>query len=75
MILPTKHISPEESLLGVGAIVLERLYGRQTVTRLWEQLRASTQVATFERFVLALDLLYALGAVEFEDGLLRRRVP
>ncbi|MFM6221454.1 MAG: ABC-three component system middle component 6 [Dolichospermum sp.] len=29
-------------------------------------------MATFERFVLTLDLLYAIGAIDMEMGLLRR---
>ncbi|HYO59962.1 ABC-three component system middle component 6 [Archangium sp.] len=72
MILPTKHISTRRSLLGVGAAVLKRLREPQTVSRLWEHVRDEPEVRNFERFVLALDLLYALGAVEFKDGLLRR---
>ncbi|WP_372743782.1 ABC-three component system middle component 6 [Nostoc sp. C052] len=30
------------------------------------------EVATFERFVLTLDLLYAIGAIEMNAGLLHR---
>ena len=73
MILPNKHISTEDSLLGVGAVVLRYLNGEQTITRLWERVRSQPNVATFERFILALDLLYTLDALEFEDGLLRKR--
>ena len=72
MILPTKHVSAEHSLLGVGALVLSRLGRPRTVSALWEDVRPSSQVATFERFSLALDLLYAIGAVDFRDGLLQR---
>lgn len=72
MILPTKHISPERSLLGVGAVILRNMRGEQTATRLWERVRSSPEVGTYERFVLALDLLYAINAVTFEDGLVRR---
>lgn len=72
MILPTKHVSAEHSLLGVGALVLSRLGRPRTVSALWEDVRPNSQVATFERFSLALDLLYAIGAVDFLDGLLQR---
>lgn len=72
MILPTKHISTSHSLLGVGAIILEQLYQPKTVSSLWSAVATIPEVATFERFVLTLDLLYAIGAIEMEMGLLRR---
>ena len=72
MILPTKHISTNRSLLGLGAIVLKALHAPQTVSRLWERVRGQSDALNFERFVLALDLLFALGAVEFSDGLVQR---
>ena len=72
MILPTKHISTQKSLLGAAACALEHLDRPQTVSHLWEQVRQLPAIVTFERFILALDLLYAIKAVELEDGLLRR---
>ncbi|WP_413172658.1 ABC-three component system middle component 6 [Anabaena azotica] len=72
MILPTKHISTSHSLLGVGAKILEHLYQERTVSSLWSAVHTMPEVATFERFVLTLDLLYAMGAIEMEMGLLRR---
>jgi len=53
-------------------LVLSRLGRPRTVSALWEDVRPNSQVATFERFSLALDLLYAIGAVDFLDGLLQR---
>lgn len=72
MILPTKHIPTGHSLLGVGAIILGALERPRTVSSLWDHLRGRPEVGTFSRLVLAVDLLYALGAVELDDGLLRR---
>ncbi len=72
MILPTKHISASYSLLGVGAILLKYLNRPRTVTSLWESVRKVHEVTTFERFSLALDFLYAIGVVEFDEDLLRR---
>ncbi|MFM6368834.1 MAG: ABC-three component system middle component 6 [Dolichospermum sp.] len=72
MILPTKHISTSHSLLGVGARILEQLYQPRTVSSLWSAVRDMPEVATFERFVLTLDLLCAIGAIDMEMGLLRR---
>jgi hypothetical protein len=73
MILPTKHISTRNSLLGVGAIIIERLNHPRTVTSLWSDLSKLPEVATFERFILVLDLLYLIGAIELEEGLLYKR--
>ncbi|HEY9300218.1 MAG TPA: ABC-three component system middle component 6 [Phormidium sp.] len=73
MILPTKHISTRNSLLGVGAIIIEHLNYPRTVTSLWSDLSKLPEVATFERFVLVLDLLYMIGAIELEEGLLYKR--
>lgn len=72
IILPTKHISIRNSLLGVGAKIIEHLYYPKTVSSLWNAVSTMPEVATFERFVLTLDLLYIIGAVEMDEGLLRR---
>jgi hypothetical protein len=72
MIMPTKHISPQRSLLGVGALVLGQLARPKTVSTLWEQVKALPEVGSFERFVLTLDFLYSIGAISLQDGLLRR---
>lgn len=73
MILPTKYVSPARSLLGIGGLLLTRLDRPRTVPALWDAIRAVPEVGTFERFALALDLLYMLGAVGLENGLLHRR--
>jgi hypothetical protein len=75
MILPSKHISEEQALLGVGAVVLRHLEGPQTVTSLWDMARDDRAVGTFERFVLALDLLYITGVVTLSQGMLLREGP
>lgn len=74
MILPTKHVSEAESLLAAGAVLLHELDRPRTVTELWEATRGEG-VATFDRFVLAAEMLYAIGTVNFRDGLLERRRP
>ena len=54
-------------------MIIERLNYPCTVTSLWSDLSKVPEVATFERFVLVLDLLYMIGAIELEEGLLRKR--
>ena len=72
MILPTKHIKPHDSLIGIGSTLLSKLSGGKTVTELWDEVRQSPGIVSFERFVLGLDLLYALGLVELDRGMLKR---
>ncbi len=72
MILPTKHIPFERSVLGSGASLLRLLNEPQTVTQAWDRARVLPEVATYPRFVLALDFLHAVGAVKLERGLLVR---
>lgn len=72
MILPTKHVTTGQSLLGVGATVLDALQTPTTLTSLWERVRTSANVGSYRRLILALDLLYLIGAIEFTQGLIRR---
>jgi hypothetical protein len=73
MILPTKHISTRHSLLGLGATVLKHLGAPNTVTGLWDKIKEFPEIGTYKRFILALDLLYTINAIDYSDGLLRRR--
>lgn len=72
MILPTKHLSPDRSLIGVGGQVITHLTQPKSVVALWDASRQAPGVATFERFILALDLLYLLGLVDIQDNLVYR---
>ena len=81
MILPSKHISQERSMLTVGARILQHLSQSKTISAIWEELLPNTTDHTdvsplrYDGFVLALDLLYLVGAVELKDGILSRRTP
>ena len=72
MILPTKHITVENSLLGVGALILAHLRRPTTVSSLWEEIRELPEVSTYERFTLGLDLLYMIDVIEIRESKLRR---
>lgn len=81
MILPSKHLPQDRALLTVGGHVLKCLSHPKTVSALWEELNRHDQGAsttdpqriTYDWFLLALDLLYALGTIELESGLVARR--
>jgi hypothetical protein len=78
MILPTKHIRPDRALLTVGGYLLVSLREPMTVSRLWDDLRSGRggggepAPINYDWFVLALDLLFIVGAIELHRGLLRR---
>jgi hypothetical protein len=72
VILPTRHLTPGQSLLGACAVVLREIDRPVTVNRLWERLRENPEIGPYERFVLALDLLFIVGALDVDRGLLGR---
>lgn len=72
MILPTKHLPVERTLLAVGAKALECLATPRSVTSLWEEVGNPRGDLTFQRFALALTFLRILGLIEFEGDLLQR---
>jgi len=81
MILPTKHVRAERALIGLGAEVLEILKRPMTISRLWDEIRgrrakhAPSAPIDYGWFVLALDLLYTIGVLDFDRGLVRRAAP
>jgi len=81
MILPSKHLSQDRALLTVGASILRHLSHPVTVSALWEEIPRAPFVhktqspLRYDAFVLALDLLFLIGAVELRDGLLVRSAP
>jgi hypothetical protein len=78
MILPTKHIRGDRALIGVGGEILQLLEKPMTVSGLWDEVRevrgayAPSSPISYEWFVLALDLLFIIGAVYLDRGVLHR---
>ena len=81
MILPTKHIRPDRCLIGLGGEVIGALERPMTMSTLWDVIRRRRSVDTgspvvdYRWFVLTLDLLYIISAIEFERGVIRRTRP
>ncbi|MER6101997.1 ABC-three component system middle component 6 [Streptomyces sp. NPDC001832] len=79
MITPTKGLAPDRCLLAVGAQVLLQLDEPRTVSQAWARLKSwradqtYTSPVSFEWFVLALDILFAMGAVELAQDVLVTR--
>ncbi len=79
MLLPDKHISVAESLLGLGAFLLERLEVQLSIDDLHELVESSIETEglpayhDFDAVTLALLFLYSIDAVELtESGMLKR---
>lgn len=79
MLLPDKHIKLSESLLGLGSFLLGILRQPRTVDDVWSEYRKARENGfypahhTFENVVLALDVLFAIKAIDVTDnGLIRK---
>lgn len=77
MILPTKHLSRDQALIDVGAEILAQLDRPRELSDLWDRVRAARadrQIDTplsFDWLVLCLTFLFAIKAVEYDDGYVR----
>ncbi len=74
MILPGKHLRGDIALLGVGGEVLAQLSEPKTVSELWERTRQGrapgSSPITFDWFILSLSFLYAVAAIDINDGII-----
>ena len=81
MILPTKHLRPDRTLLGIGADILAGLTDPMTVSGLWDYMRLrrsasnAQAVIDYRWFVLALDFLHMIGAIDVDRGVIRKASP
>lgn len=82
MILPSKHLSQERALLTVGARLLALMSHPMTASALWEEMsrtsdawRGAKAALRYDAYVLTLDLLFLIGAIEIQHGLLSRKAP
>jgi hypothetical protein len=76
VILPGKHLKPDRALLSIGGEILTVMGDNATVSRLWDDVRAlrakreGIGPLPFDWFLLALALLFAIGAVDLDGDLL-----
>jgi len=81
MILPSKHLAAERALLTLGGEILKALDQPRTISSLWDRMRSGNDVVkrrsvlTYSWFILAIDLLFIVRAVSYEDGTLRKNAP
>lgn len=75
MILPKKHISLSASLIGLGGVILEIINkNSKTIDQCWSTLNKKyiakgivQKKHSFDNMILAIDLLYMLGAIDYDD--------
>ena len=59
-------------MIGIGALLLKRMGSPVTVSGLWEMVKSEPAVGNFRLFVLSIEYLYTIGAIDYESGFLRR---
>lgn len=69
MLSPQKHIKLSESLLGLGAHILALLSRPQSPEQIYTKLQTRELLIShdFEHILLALDFLYACGAIDINE--------
>lgn len=72
MILPNKFLEEKDSLLYVGALLLDKLDVSSSVSELWNQVNDNKSVNNYERFIITLDMLYVLNLIELKNDKIRR---
>lgn len=70
MILPTKYIPASDSVLGRAAVILPLRRSDPTVSELWNAYRTERADDAFDSFAEALTLLFIIGIVDIEAGIL-----
>jgi hypothetical protein len=68
MILPNKYLKESEALLGIGAILMQKIQSSIFISELWESVKEISNIGNFERFVLGLDLLFLLDLIKIENN-------
>jgi hypothetical protein len=74
MLLPEKHITLAESLIGLGGVLLDELRAPQTIDRLYDVVKRLVATAELpahhglDDVLLATLFLYSVGAIELTDA-------
>lgn len=80
MILPGKHLKADRALLTIGSEILKVIDDRSSVSAVWDKVRSlrdgrdDASPLPFDWFILALTLLYALGAIDLDGDVLCRKL-
>lgn len=80
MILPTKYMHENKSLIKIGAQILLLLEDTSSVSLLWskykklEMYQHDDPTINFDLFVAGLDFLYIINCIKFESGVVRKEI-
>lgn len=78
MILPTKHLSANRSLISVASEVFELIDKKSTISSMWNDLQEKHKSllrhgdVPYDWYILALDLLYMMGLIEVRNSFIKR---
>lgn len=77
MILPTKHLPTERSLIAIGADIVKLLDEPKSVSTLWLEFQElnerQNRWLSFDWFTLGIAMLYTLDAVDQRGHRIHRR--
>jgi hypothetical protein len=73
ILLPSKHVPLESSLINQSASLYTALPPASRIPRAWAICRTRFDHVTFERFTLMLDVLYALQLIGYQDETILKR--
>lgn len=80
LLTPTKNLHEDKTILKIGARILSFLASPRTLNSTWEaylnfQNDGADKIPRiqFDLFILALDFLYIVGAIEYKDDLFWRK--
>lgn len=74
MLLPNKHITLAQSIIGLGSFALGALEKPKSVDALWTEFQEVNNTArfpayhTFENMMLAIDFLFTIGVIEEDQN-------
>jgi hypothetical protein len=70
--MPNKNITVRFSLLHCGAMILSELNNSDTVSSLREKTKNCEELSSYEKFILTLDYLFLINAIDLRNGLIVR---
>jgi len=68
VIMPSKYLREDETLIGISAILLSVIEKNGNLSAIWESVKKLDAIGNFERFILALDLLYMLDLIKVRNN-------
>jgi len=74
MLIPAKHITFSESLLGFGSYILKSLDRPKTIDELWNKYQLDIEKKeyysnhSFDNLMLTIIFLFSIGSINQKDG-------